>query len=60
MNQDDLKKRLIKFALRTIKLSENLPDNITGNTIAKKIIRTGTSPSANTGQLVLVNQIKIF
>ena len=47
MNQDDLKKRLKKFALRIIKLSENLPDNITGNTIAKQIIRSGTSPGAN-------------
>lgn len=47
MNQDDLKKRLKKFALRIIKLSENLPNNITGNTIAKQIIRSGTSPGAN-------------
>ena len=47
MNQDDLKKRLKKFALRIIKLSENLPENITGNTIAKQIIRFGTSPGAN-------------
>ncbi len=47
MTQDDLKKRLKKFALRIIKLSENLPDNITGNTISKQIIRSGTSPGAN-------------
>ncbi len=47
MTQDDLKKRLKKFSLRIIKLSENLPDNITGNTIAKQIIRSGTSPGAN-------------
>lgn len=47
MNQDDLKKRLKRFALRIIKLSENLPNNITGNTVAKQIIRSGTSPGAN-------------
>lgn len=47
MHQDDLKKRLKKFALRIIKLSENIPNNITGNTIAKQIIRSGTSPGAN-------------
>lgn len=47
MTQDDLKKRLKKFALRIIKLSENLPNNITGNTIAKQIIRSGTSPGTN-------------
>lgn len=42
-----MKKRLKKFALRIIKLSENLPDNITGNTISKQIIRSGASPGAN-------------
>jgi four helix bundle protein len=47
MNQEDLKKRLKKFALRVIRLSENLPDNITGNTIARQIIHSGTSPGAN-------------
>lgn len=47
MTQDDLKKRLKKFALRIIKLSESLPNNITANTIAKQIIRSGTSPGTN-------------
>ena len=47
MNQNDLKTRFKKFALRIIKLSENLPNNITGNTIGKQIIRSGTSPGAN-------------
>jgi len=47
MNQNDLKTRFKKFALRIIKLSEKLPKNITGNTIARQIIRSGTSPGAN-------------
>lgn len=47
MNANDLKKRLKKFALRVIKLSESLPNNITGNTLGKQIIRSGTSPGAN-------------
>jgi four helix bundle protein len=47
MTTDDLKKRLKVFALRIIKLSESLPNNITGNTIAKQIIRSGTSLGAN-------------
>ena len=47
MTTDELKKRLKVFALRIIKLSESLPNNITGNTIAKQIIRSGTSPGAN-------------
>jgi four helix bundle protein len=47
MNADDLRKRLKVFALRIIKLSESLPSNITGNTLGKQIIRSGTSPGAN-------------
>ena len=47
MTTDELKKRLKVFALRIVKLSESLPNNITGTTIAKQIIRSGTSPGAN-------------
>ena len=47
MNSEDLKKRLKIFALRIIKLSESLPNNITGKTIGNQIIRSGTSPGAN-------------
>lgn len=47
MNANDLKKRLKIFALRIIKLSESLPNNITGKTLANQIIRSGTSPGAN-------------
>ncbi len=47
MNSDDLKKRLKIFALRIIKLSESLPNNITGKTLGNQIIRSGTSPGAN-------------
>jgi len=47
MNANDLKNRLKKFALRIIKLSESLPNNITGITLGKQIIRSGTSPGAN-------------
>jgi len=47
MNSDDLKKRLKEFALRIIKLTESLPNNITGKTLGNQIIRSGTSPGAN-------------
>ena len=47
MNSDDIKKRLKIFALRIIKLSESLPNNITGKTLGNQIIRSGTSPGAN-------------
>ena len=47
MNADDLKLRFKKFALRIVKLSENLPNSNTGNALGKQIIRSGTSPGAN-------------
>ncbi|WP_299583950.1 four helix bundle protein [uncultured Sunxiuqinia sp.] len=47
MNSEELKKRFKVFALRIIKLSDRLPHNLTGQTIAKQIIRSGTSPGAN-------------
>jgi four helix bundle protein len=47
MNPDDLKKRFKVFALRIIKLSKSLPNDLIGNTIGKQIIRSGTSPGAN-------------
>lgn len=47
MKTDELKKRLKVFALRIIKLSESLPNNITGKTLGNQIIRSGTSPGAN-------------
>jgi len=47
MTADELKKRLKIFALRIIKLTESLPNNITGKTLGNQIIRSGTSPGAN-------------
>ncbi len=47
MNAIELKKRLQGFALRIIKLTEKLPNNITGRTLGNQIIRSGTSPGAN-------------
>ncbi|MDO4823894.1 MAG: four helix bundle protein [Bacteroidales bacterium] len=47
MTKDELKERLTKFALRIIALVDKMPNTIAGNAIAKQIIRSGTSPSAN-------------
>src|ERR1035437_5398837 len=47
MNAIELKKRLQTFALRIIKLTESLPNTVTGKTIGNQIIRSGTSPGAN-------------
>ena len=47
MNSEELQKRLRQFALRVIKLTENLPNSVTGRAIANQIVRSGTSPGAN-------------
>jgi len=47
MTEDELKDRLKKFALRIITLVDNMPQRISSIAIAKQIIRSGTSSSAN-------------
>jgi four helix bundle protein len=47
MTRDELKDRTRRFALLIIKFVEQLPNNITGRTIANQIIRSGTSVAAN-------------
>ena len=47
MNKEELKERYRQFALRIIKLVNAMPTSIAGLAIARQIIRSGTSPSAN-------------
>jgi four helix bundle protein len=47
MNEDDLKNRLKKFALRILKLVDALPNTVAGRTIAGQLVRSGTSVPAN-------------
>ena len=47
MNEKDLKKRTREFALRIIRLCEAIPRGRTTDTIAKQLIRCGTSVGAN-------------
>jgi len=53
MNQgkaDDLEARLIKFAVRIIRLTSHLPKTPAGNHLARQILRSGTSPAPNYGE----------
>ncbi len=43
---DDIEERLIDFAVRTIKLCDNLPKTRAGNHIAGQLLRSGTAPAA--------------
>jgi len=47
MNQETLKQRTKKFALKIIELVERLPKTVTGRAIANQLVRCGTSVGAN-------------
>jgi len=47
MNNENLKLRTKQFALRIIKLVENLPHDMTSNVLGRQLLRAGTSVGAN-------------
>lgn len=47
MTKEELKDRTKKFALKIIKLVDDLPNTKAGNTIGYQIIRSGTSVASN-------------
>jgi four helix bundle protein len=47
VNQEELKQRTRKFALRIIRLVESLPKGRTADVIARELLRSGTSVGAN-------------
>jgi len=44
---DDIEERLIKFAIRIIKLCDQLPKTLTGRHIAGQLLPSGTAPAAH-------------
>jgi four helix bundle protein len=47
MNQDELKERTKKFALRIMQLVDALPRTTSGWVLGKQLVRSGTSVGAN-------------
>ena len=47
MTPDELKKRTKRFALRIIRLVNSLPETKAAQTIARQVLRSGTSVGAN-------------
>src|SRR5277367_3217896 len=47
MNEQDLKLRTKRFALRVLKLVAALPKTVEGRAIANQLVRSGTSVGAN-------------
>ena len=48
------------FAVRVVKMVDSLPSSIAGNAIARQIVRSGTSPSANYRAACLAKSDKDF
>ena len=47
MNEKELKKRTVQFALRVVKLVESLPKTALGRHVGGQLMRSGTSVAAN-------------
>ena len=47
MDKHELQERMTAFAVRIVKMVDAIPSTISGLAIARQIIRSGTSPSAN-------------
>ncbi len=47
----DLQDRLIDYAVRIIHVSDQLPDTKTGKHVSSQILRSGTSPALNYGEV---------
>ena len=60
MNKDELRDRMTDFAVRIVKMVDSLPSSIAGNAIARQIVRSGTSPSANYRAACLAKSDKDF
>ena len=60
MNKDELRERMTDFAVRIVKMVDSLPQSIAGNAIARQIVRSGTSPSANYRAACLAKSEKDF
>lgn len=60
MNQAELKERMTTFGVNIIKIVNIMPNSVAGLAIAKQIVRSGTSPSANYRAACLAKSDKDF
>ena len=47
MDKSELQERMTSFAVRIVKMVDAMPSTVSGMAIARQIVRSGTSPSAN-------------
>lgn len=60
MDKAELQERLTSFAVRIVKTVDSMPSTNSGTAIARQIIRSGTSPSANYRAACLAKSDKDF
>ena len=60
MNKEELRERMTDFAIRIVKMVDAMPTTVSGLAIARQIIRSGTSPSANYRAACLAKSDKDF
>ncbi|MCR4994073.1 MAG: four helix bundle protein [Bacteroidales bacterium] len=60
MESIDLRLRIKDFAIRIIKMVDQMPRTISSDAIARQIVRSGTSPSANYRAALLAKSDKDF
>ena len=60
MTKAELQERMTAFAVRIVKMVDSMPTTVAGHAIARQIIRSGTSPSANYRAACLAKSDKDF
>ena len=60
MNKAELQERMTTFAVRIVKMVDSMPSTVAGLAIARQIVRSGTSPSANYRAACLAKSDKDF
>ena len=57
---DDIENRLLDFAVRVIRLCENLPNNHAGNHMVGQLRHSGTAPAAHDAEARRAESLKDF
>ena len=55
-----MQERMTAFAVRIVKMVDSLPSTVAGKALARQIVRSGTSPSANYRAACLAKSDKDF
>ena len=60
MNQEQLRRRTMAFAVRIVKLVSALPKNRTGDVLGRQLLRSGTSIGANYREAIRASSKRHF